>query len=57
MSRPLSRTVPAVLASSPVTTRDTVDLPAPLEPIRAVTPRSGTVKVTSKGPGRDRSWR
>ena len=33
--------VPSVLASRPVTTRATVDLPAPLEPISAVTPGGG----------------
>ena len=47
MSLPLSRMAPLVLARRPVTTRATVDLPAPLEPIRAVTPPAGTEKVTS----------
>ncbi len=47
MSRPCRRMAPLVLASSPVTTRDTVDLPAPLEPMRAVTPPPGTEKETS----------
>ncbi len=47
MSLPLSRMAPAVLASKPVTTLDTVDFPAPLEPINAVTPPLGTAKETS----------
>ena len=47
MSRPFNRTDPEVLGSRPVTTRDTVDLPAPFEPMRAVIPPAGTEKVTS----------
>ena len=36
-----------VVASRPVTTRETVDLPAPFEPMSAVMPASGTSKLTS----------
>jgi hypothetical protein len=46
-SFPSSRTEPPVADSRPVATRATVDLPAPLEPIRAVIPAEGTEKVTS----------
>ncbi len=47
-SVPSSRTVPADVGRRPDTTRDTVDLPAPLDPIRATTPPAGTSKDTSK---------
>ncbi len=47
-SIPSSLILPSVLGTNPLTTRATVDFPAPLEPSKAVTPPAGTVKLTSK---------
>src|SRR4051794_11773259 len=51
MSRPLSRIVPSSEDSSPDITFRSVDLPAPLEPIRAVAAPRLTLPVTPR-----RTW-
>ncbi len=46
-SRPATRTLPAVMGMRRLTRDSSVDLPAPLGPMMAVSARSGTSKLSS----------